>query len=67
MPYNFLPKVWSRNAYWFTTDIWDRIWLSCDIQTLQNTRELHSEHVRKRIPYFTLNEAAKSGSLESMK
>ncbi|KAJ3250112.1 hypothetical protein HK103_004034 [Boothiomyces macroporosus] len=49
------------------TEIWDRIWLLCDENTLKGTRELQSEYVKKTTEFFTFTQAAKNGNLKNMK
>ncbi|KAJ3268986.1 hypothetical protein HDV01_001974, partial [Terramyces sp. JEL0728] len=48
-------------------ELWDRIWLLCDKETLENTRELQSEYVKRATEHFVFNEAARNGNLEIMK
>ncbi|KAJ3270983.1 hypothetical protein HDV01_007133 [Terramyces sp. JEL0728] len=48
-------------------EVWDRIWLLCDKETLKSTRELQSKYVKKTTEFFGPDILYKEGSLENMK
>jgi len=48
-------------------EIWDKIWLLCDAETLKKTRELQSNYIKKITEFFTFNDAAINGNFENMK
>ena len=44
-------------------EIWDKIWLLCDEETLKNTRELQSNYLKKITEFFTFGYATANGYL----
>ena len=48
-------------------ELMDMMWLNCDKETLEKTRDLQSNYIKEITQYFDVNDSAKNGNIKNLK